>query len=281
VEQQTSIEHSDAADVTCPLAAAAPPADAPREVNGLVSRRAWTEPRARLFWLLALGVLLVTLYLLVIHIASWSGEHRLFKNGTQLSAVVIRAQSDIHDITLPDKTMPPDTLCTIRFDWDGKPYEPAADYLAEHMERGEHIITGPNHPVKIRVDPNDPEKWTDRTEPPPFFSRKLIGVVIGTPIVLLLLVAALVKHRGVLDVWRNGRATQALVLGTGQTPVAPRSRAARCTAIGGSGADNDKRVFTVYLPARAGRVENGDVLWVVRPANKPEPAYAAAWFERT
>jgi hypothetical protein len=273
--EQTSIEHSDA-DVSGPLAAAPAPADAPRDVSGQVSRRAWTEPRVRLFWLLALGVLLVTLYLLVVHVASWSGEQRLFKSGTQVNAIVIRAQSDIHDITLPDKTMPPDTLCTIRFDWNGKPYEPASDYLAEHMERGEHIITG--RPFPVRVDPTDPEKWTDRTEPPPFFSRKLIGVMIGTPIVLLLLVAAFVKHRGVLEVWRNGRATQAVVLGTGQTPVAPRARAARCTAISG-GAD-DKRVFTVYLPVGAGRIENGDVLWVIRPANKPEPAYAAAWFER-
>jgi hypothetical protein len=59
-----------------------------------------------------------------------------------------------------------------------------------------------------------------------------------------------------------------MVLGTSQSPLAPRSRAARCTPVGGS----DKRVFTVYLPpGPAGAAAAGDVVWVVHPGHKPDP----------
>ena len=55
-----------------------------------------------------------------------------------------------------------------------------------------------------------------------------------------------------------------------------RARAVRCTPED----SHDKRVFMVDLPAGARRVEPGDVLWVVHPADKPDPVFSAAWFDR-
>jgi hypothetical protein len=62
----------------------------------------------------------------------------------------------------------------------------------------------------------------------------------------------------------------------GQTPIAPRSKAVRCTPA----ESHDKRVFMVYLPACAAPAAPGDVIWVISPADKPEPVYSAGWFNR-
>ena len=75
-----------------------------------------------------------------------------------------------------------------------------------------------------------------------------------------------------LDVWANGQAMRAHVLGTGTSPVAPQSRSLRCTSADG----RDKRVFTVFVPGGA----VADEIWVVRLPSQFEPTVAAAWFER-
>ena len=271
MEQQPSIAEQSAGQ-----ASSAPPADAPRDVaSPAVRRRAWTEPRVRLWWVLGLGIALITLYVLATKTADWWAERSLLTNGTAVQAVILRATDALNDITVENKQMRPDSVCVLRFELNGKTHE-VRGQLPEHIEQGKHVVTGPMNPVTLHVDPNDPTRWTDRTASPPFFSRQMIGVAIGAPIAVLLMLVALIKRRGVLGVWRDGRPAPALVIGTGQTPVAPRSRAVRCTPADST----DKRVFTVYLPAGAAPVAPGDVLWVVRPAEKPEPCYAAGWFER-
>jgi hypothetical protein len=171
--------------------------------------------------------------------------------------------------------MPPDSVCELEFDWKGGKHR-VRGQLPGHMERGEHVVTGPASPVPIRVDPNDPDRWTDRKTSPPLLARQLIPAAIGLPIVAVLGLLAFLKRGAAARVWRDGQAALALVVGTGQSPFAPRSRALRCTAAESS----DKRVFTVYLPAGAAPLTAGDAVWVVRPADRPEPAYAAGWFER-
>ncbi len=250
--------------------------DPPRKVTATVRRRAWTEPRVRGWWAMALGILLLILYLVVTHATAWWAERRLLTNGVAVQATIVRAQNDLNDITVPDKNMPSDSECTLEFVLDGKSYT-VRGQLVEHMENAPHITTGPAHPVMLQVDPDNPEeRWTDRTTTPPFFSRRLIGVAIASPVMAVLALVAVFKRRGVLSVWRDGRAAEGLVVDTRQTPVAPTAQVVRCTP-----ADSgDKRVFTVYLPAGAAKVAAGDVVSVVRPASKPEPAYAAAWFDR-
>jgi hypothetical protein len=251
----------------------AAPADAPRDVTAWVRRRTWTEPRVRLWWMMALGVLLLTLYIVITQAAAWWSERRLLTHGVAVQAVIVRAQDRLNDITVPDKQMPPDSVCTLKFTLNGQEYE-VRDQLKEHMERGQHVVTGPDHPITLHVDSEDPQRWTDRTSAPPLLSRQLVGVTVGLPVVVVLISLALMKRRGLLEVWRSGPASTAMVLEMGQTPVAPGARSLRCTA-----ADHgDKRVFTVYVPASVGTIAPGDVLWVIRPNGKADTAYAAVWF---
>ena len=64
------------------------------------------------------------------------------------------------------------------------------------------VIIG--QPVTIRVDPNDPEYWTARTEPTSL-PRELVGGLIPLPLVLILLAVALWQWRRMLAMWRDGR----------------------------------------------------------------------------
>jgi hypothetical protein len=254
----------------------ASPAAPPREATAAIRRRAWTEPRVSMWWIMSLGVLLLMLYLVVTHALAWWSERQLMTHGVAVQAVITRARNDLNDITVPNKNMQSDSECTLEFTLDGKSYK-VIGQLVEHMETVPTITTGPEHPVTLRVDPENPEeRWTDRTTTPPFFSRRLIGLAIALPVMALLILVAVLKRRGVLNVWRNGPASAALVVDTRQTPIAPRSQAVRCT----SADSGDKRVFTVYLPAGTAKAVAGDTVWVIRPPQRSEPAYAVAWFDR-
>jgi hypothetical protein len=246
-----------------------PPADPPRQLTPLVRRRAWTEPRVRLWWVLCLGVLGVTLVVAGRQTATWWSERQLLSSGVVVEGTLVRAVTPENDMSVPGKNMAPDSVCTIEFEWKGRAYK-VTDVLRENVEEGRPVVTGSK--VTLHVDPDDPERWTARTHAAPLGGRQLIGVAVGAPIVAVVAVVAILKRRRMLDVWANGQAFPARVLGAGTSPVAPQSRSLRCTAADG----RDKRVFTVFVPGGAVAEE----VWVVRNPDKFEPTIAAAWFER-
>lgn len=231
----------------------------------------------RLWWLLCLGVLAVTLAVGVRQAATWWSERQLLAKGVAVDGKIVRAITPENDMSVPGRNMSPDSVCEIEFEWpkgSGKLYRPALRVLPENAEEGKPVVTGST--ITLHVDPDDPEQWTARTKTPALGGRQLIGVAVGAPIVAVLAVVAALKRRRTLDVWTNGRVIRAQVLSTGTSPVAPQSRALRCTT-----ADSrDKRVFTVFVPAGTAAAGNGDEVWVVRVADKVEPTVAAAWFER-
>jgi hypothetical protein len=228
----------------------------------------------RLWWVMSLGVLLVALYIVITQVATWWSERRLLAHGVTVEATIDRAIDGLNDIAVPDKKMPPNSMVAVSFDWKGRREHPALRQLPENIERGIFVVTGSK--IVVHVDPDDPDNWTARTAAPPLASRQLIGVAIAAPIVGVLGLVALFKRRGVLKVWRNGRASAALMVGSSQTPVAPRASGVRCTLADST----DNRVFTVYLPPGAAKPAVGDVVWVIHPGGKLDPAYAAAWFVR-
>jgi hypothetical protein len=223
-------------------------------------------------------VLLLTLYVAATQVAAWWSDRRLVTHGAEVQAVVAAWSNQLQSISVANKAMPPDAEATIEFELGGRKHT-VRGQLPGHMERGQQVTTGPDHPITLRFDPEDPSRWTDRTAAPPLLSRLLIPLSIGVPIVAVLGLVAWSGRKSAQRVWRDGAAAPAMVVGpAGQTPFAPRARALRCTPADST----DKRVFTVYLPpgAAASAAAAGDVVWVVRPADRPEPAYAVAWFAR-
>lgn len=255
-----------------PAAASALP-DAPRELTPAVSRRLWTEPRVRMWWVLAAGLLLLLLYIAATQTSAWFTERRLIRSGAAMEAKILSADSPVVGNFTPGRPMPPDSDVDLEFTWtDGRKLKVTGKSFG-HIDAKQNVVVG--NTVAIHVDPDDPSVWTSRTTPAPLFSRQLIAFSVGAPLLAILVALAFVRRRSFLAVYRDGRVAGAIVVGLGQSPFAPRSRAVRCTLA----ESNDKRVFTVYLPP--GMMPTpGESIRVVRPAAQLEPAMAVGWFVR-
>src|SRR5687768_15478115 len=68
---------------TTALPADAPP-PAPREVTSAASRRAWHEPRAQFWWVVALGLIAAALWLGTQETLAWNGLASLIRDGTRV-----------------------------------------------------------------------------------------------------------------------------------------------------------------------------------------------------
>jgi hypothetical protein len=124
--------------------------------------------------------------------------------------------------------------------------------------------------VQIRVDPDDPQHWTYRTDAPPIMHALLASLLV-LPFSLAGLIVAFVHRRGVLRTWRTGVAAQYIVEKVGHSSLAPVSWALYCRAADGQTA----RLVHVFIPRHLGHARPGDVLWLIHPLNKPRAAVAA------
>jgi hypothetical protein len=125
--------------------------------------------------------------------------------------------------------------------------------------------------ITLHVDPKDPTRWTDRSEPTPLLASLIVGL-IALPIVPLLAVFGILQQRGFQRTWQKGTAALAVVHERKQSPIAPMSYALRCSM-------QDLRtreLFTVYVPRIGNGLEKGDVIWVIT-ASKKGNALAALW----
>ena len=245
-----------------------PPPPAPRVLSAAVRARAWTEPRVRLWWVLAVGLLALALYVVGRQTFGWLRERGLIANGIVTEALVEQAGSSTTAVL-----QQPDSVAVLSFDRPDGSRHQVTGVLPEHMERGIGIPV--TQTVTIRVDPNDPDLWTDRTTPPSA-RRQLVTAAVALPLVGVLVAVGVAKRQRALRAWRDGAASTALVLETRNTPVAPRSRAVRCTPADSS----DNSVFRVYLPPGAPPAARGDALWIVRQHPRSSSAYSVGWFDR-
>jgi hypothetical protein len=201
----------------------------------------------RFWWAVAAALVLGMGYLLVMETLDWSREVRLVKEGAVVQAVVYEAGQ-----TVKNRPVPPTGNVDLTYTYEGKQYK----VTGELAERPAGTLMSAST-IPLRVDPGDPRVWTNRTVPPSLWG-KMLGPLLLLPAALLAVVVAVVARGRVAKLWRTGEARQAVVVETKQTPLAPLSQAVRCAIVGG-----DKRLITVYVPQRGGRVKKGDVIWVV------------------
>jgi hypothetical protein len=138
------------------------------------------------------------------------------------------------------------------------------------------IASGPNsviHPgdhIPLRIDRNDLNHWTDRTEPRSWFVE-LSVVLLLFPLLAMLLVIAVLQRARILRIWRHGDLAEATVVGIRQTALAPLSRLLRFTVNDGSSA----RVCSVLVPTRAGIPARGETVSLIMPRGIPQRAVLA------
>jgi hypothetical protein len=215
----------------------------------------------RFWWVAALVLFLLGGYLCVRGFIGWRRTVGLVRHGQPVVAVVKQANNEVIE-----RKQPGNSNLLLEYQWRGRTY---ANWGVLEGRRPEDLVSV-NDRVPLRIDPNDPDTWTGRSDPPPLGEAVAGGlIVLGVSLVLLL--PAVLARRRVLRTWREGTAADAVVLGRHQTALAPRARAVRCTVPGVA----EGRVFTVYAPAA---VADAESLPVILPPRRGRPL-AVAWFE--
>jgi hypothetical protein len=238
----------------------APPAP-PRTVTRAVRRRSLLEPRVRFWWVAAVVLSVIAIYCLVSRAVAWGNDLHLALHGESITATIYSI-GDSEQVGRYNYT--PDSPVTLYFVYNNTEY-----YDTGYLE-GRHETVNLKQAVTIRINPDNPHRWTYLTTPPPLGPVFLsFGLVI--PFAIAAAVVSFLMRRRLLGIWRTGIADPFIVEATQQTALAPRSRAVRCRAVEG----RTNRLVQVFIPRHKGAPKTGDVLWLIHPAGKTTVVLAA------
>jgi hypothetical protein len=272
---ETSHESAPPAHDESPADQLVPPAEltrTPRELTPRARRRSWNELPVRIWLILAIAVAFITAYFTVTKYLSGRHERWLITQGLAVNAELNRIQGT-RDVNQQFKRT--DRLFVeLNYEVPGQPklmYVPG--WLSQLPDVRPPPLVRVGEFIPIRVDPNDPKVWTDRTEPLPWIAEFTI-VVLLLPLLALLVLVALLRRRQVINVWRRGEAAAAVVVDHKQSATAPFSRVIRFTFADG----RDRRVWATLHPAK-GAPAAGETMWVVYPPGNPGRAVVASLYQ--
>jgi hypothetical protein len=238
----------------------------PRPLTARAQRRSWAEMPVRVWFILAVAILVVTIVFTISRVAEALNDRRLIEHGVDVTAKFTSVNGD----PFPKRRFRNDAMpVSVVFDWKGSPFK--LDIPRLEAKPGAYAMVGED--LKIKVDPEDPNRWTEETAPKPWWQElTVIGLLL--PILAAMVAMVLIKRRSVLRTWRDGTLSQAVVVETHQSGAAPLSRVVRFSLVGQS----DRRIFSTLIPAAAGIPAKGDTIWVIHPPNRPSRAVVAALY---
>ncbi len=205
---------------TPPISDAAKPTDSlpsvPRAMTPRARRRAWQEPIVRFLWLSAIVICAAALYFLGTRFYEWRAEQSLILSGTEVTAKLMHVGQKItgRPIRLGD-------TIEVFFDWNGKEMQVPGDL----MDTNEAFVEGQK--LVIRVDPTNPQHWTNRLQPTPLRTRLIGAYFMGAAAVLSLLLSVIVRMKYV-GLWKRGELREGVVSSHSMSAMAPRSVTLRC-----------------------------------------------------
>ena len=221
----------------------------------------------RFWWLASLALLFISAWFVVDQVHSFLQERKLINKGVPVTAKLL----SVGGVTRTGTRYPRDTPCDLQFTWRGQTIIVSDITLSE---TGNTNYIQPGQTIALRVDPNDPVQWTDRTQAEPMGRRLIAGVII-IPAMLATMMTALLLRLRVLRTWRHAAAQEHAVLESHSSALAPWSHAVDCAMVHGP----DARVVMVYLPGRLPRPPKGQVIWLLHPHGKPNASIAVAAYE--
>jgi hypothetical protein len=238
----------------------------PRPLTPRARRRSWAELPVRVWLILSAVILIVTVVFTITRVSEAMNDRRLIEHGQDVVAKFTSVNGDPFPKRRPrNEPMPAAAV----FDWQGKPFK--LDIPRLEAKPGAFAMVGEE--FRIKVDPDDPSKWTEETIPRPWW-QELTVIALLVPMLLALLIVAGIKRQGVLRVWRDGVLAEAAVVETHQSAAAPMSRVVRFTLVD----QPDRRIFSTLTPAAAGIPGRGEKIWIVHPSNRPTRAVIAALY---
>jgi hypothetical protein len=240
------------------------PGPPPRAVTPTVLRRSILEPRVRFWWIAGVILLVAMCDFLVSEFLNWRQEARIVSDGVPIIATI----TAMGDGSLRG-TVSPDNPVRMAFTYNGQ------DYSVAGWLEGRQESISIQQPVPIKIDPNDPNQWTYRTQIPPI-AHALVEPGLMAPFTAAALTASVLLRRRILRTWTNGVAEEFVVETVGgPTALAPASRAVRFRSMNG----RDQRLICISIPQRLATMKPGDVQWLIHPPGKPAAALAAVVYE--
>lgn len=237
--------------------------DAPRPITPAARRRSWAEASVRLWWMSAIAIALIVIYLTATQIMAGVRDRALLRSGIPVTAT-IEGITGRHQQTRG-------TPVPVRLSYtlpDGREFVDATETFLEATSNETVLHT--KDPLPIRVDPNDPTRWTEDRAPGSIFQSLGVSVAL-LPVVAVLLLLAWLRRKSVLAVWRTGEPSEAAVVSEKTSALAPGSQLLSISLMN----DPGKRVVSLLHPRKAGVLSNGDALWVIAPPGKPQRAIEA------
>lgn len=207
----------------------------PRPCSSRAARRSWAELPVRIWVVLTVVVMLITVYFTVTRVIAAVEHRRLILDGVPVMAEVV----EVDGSPTRGRVYGRNQSWFVRIQYpgpDGRTLEgqgfstPAPGEIRVGME------------LPIRYLPDDPARWTDRVEPRTWLTELTVTIFL-VPLILLLAMITLWKRQGVLKIWRQGRLMQATVVDLRQSALAPLS----CVVRYRSG--DDRRVFSLLHPS--------------------------------
>lgn len=213
-----------------------------RPITAAVRRRAWGELGVRPWTFLTLLLGLAAVALAASRWGDWRHEAWVIANGTPVDAEVIfvgrsEAREGNRDETLNVllRYAPPGSTAPLESRGD-LPRLPGKSVSAKEK-------------LRVRVDPNNPAYWTERTTPAPL-ALVMVTPLLSAGVAFVCFLIAWAKRRAALNAYRTAEPARATVVSVRQSPLAPLSKLVGLTVDG----SDDRRVRDCYWPNKAGQI---------------------------
>lgn len=239
----------------------------PRPLTPRVRRRSWAELPVRPWIILALTSTLVCLFFLVTRVREAMNDRWLIDHGINIPAKFLTVNGDPVRKRYPRNEA---MAAVVTFDWQGKPYQLSIPRL--EAKPGGYAVVGETLPIK--VDPNDPTRWTEETTAKPW-SEELTAVGLLLPLAAIAFIVLVMRRRAILNTWMHEPLLNATVIETRQSGAAPMSRIVRFTLNN----EPDRRIWTMLIPVSAGIPAKGESIWLVCPPKNPSRAILARLYQ--
>lgn len=237
----------------------------PRPLTRIARRRSWAELPVRAWLILTLLISIITIFFVVGQVREALSDRYLIEHGVDVAARFTSVADDPHPKHRPrDEVLPAD----IDYSFNGQDYH---QRFRLDAKPGAYATVGSIFPIK--VDPQDPNHWTEQTQPAPW-SQELTASGLLIPLVLILIAITLYKRARVLQIFKLGVPAEAQVVEVKQSAIAPGSRMIRLTL------PDSRRVLTTLAPANLGAMKKGDRLWVLRLPDAPARIIAAKPYQQ-